>query len=203
VNDGVTSTRILWRSDELESVERFTGRAWRGGWRLQGLVVLPIDGEPAEIRYGVDLDSGWRTRHAEIAIDHHGGGRAIRFAADGAGGWTVDGATAEPLDGCLDLDLGFTPATNTLQIRRLGLKVGERRSLPVAWLSFPELIVQPLTETYTHLGSARWRYQSDDFSAELVVDPDGYVLRYGDDLWRAVAHQRPAPPRATGRSRTS
>jgi hypothetical protein len=183
-------TRILWRSDELESVERFAGRGSAGGGRrFEGLVVLPIEGEPAEIRYGVDLDAAWRTRHAEVAIDHQGGGRTIRFAADGEGGWTVGGAPAEPLGGCLDVDLGFTPATNTLQIRRLGLEVGESRTLPVAWLSFPELTVRPLTQTYTHLGPGRWRYESGDFSAELVVDPDGYVLRYGDDLWRAVAHR--------------
>ena len=186
MNDGFTATRILWRSDQLESAERFTGRATANGWRLAGLVILPIGAEPAEIRYGVGLDPGWRTRRAEVTIDHNAGRRTITFAADGEGGWKVDGASTEPLDGCIDVDLGFTPATNTLPIRRLGLEVGESRSLPVAWLAFPELTVRPLTQTYTRLGPDRWRYGSGEFTAELVVDPDGYVLRYGDDLWRAV-----------------
>ena len=189
MNGGVTSTRILWRSDELESVERFTGRATADGWRLEGLVVLPIEGEPAEIRYRVDLDPAWRTRRAEVAINQQGGGRTITLAADGEGGWAVEGAPAEPLEGCIDVDLGFTPATNTLQIRRLGLGVGATRSLPVAWLAFPELTVEPLTQTYTRLGPHRWRYGSGAFTAELLVDGDGYVLRYGDNLWRAVAHR--------------
>jgi hypothetical protein len=60
--------------------------------------------------------------------------------------------------------------------------------LPVAWLSFPELTVAPLTQTYTRLGPDRWRFESDDFRADLVVDSDGFVLRYGDDLWTAVVH---------------
>jgi hypothetical protein len=188
MDGGSTSTRILWSSDELSSAERFVGRATAGGWQLEGLVVLPVDGAPAAIRYEVELDTGWRTQRAEVAVDD-GTLRTITFSADGDGHWDVRGAPVEPLDGCIDVDLGFTPATNTLQIRRLGLEVGESRSLPVAWLRFPELTVEPLTQTYTRLGADRWRYASGEFVAELVVDADGYVLRYGDDLWRAVAHR--------------
>jgi hypothetical protein len=188
MNDGVTPTRILWRSDELQSVERFTARATAGGWRFDGLVVLPIEGEPSEIRYGVDLDAGWRTRSAEVLIDDHRGRRTITFAVDDDGGWTVEGVPAQPLDGCIDVDFAFTPATNTLQIRRLGLEPGESRELPVAWLRFPELTVEKLTQTYTRLASDRWSYGDDEFTAELAVDAEGFVLRYGDGLWRAVAH---------------
>lgn len=192
MNDGVTpTTRILWRSDE-DGAERFTGRATAGGWRLEGVLVLPIEGEPAEIRYHVDLDPGWRTRQAEVAIDAHTGRRTITFAVDGDGGWHVEGATGGPtdaLDACVDVDFGFTPATNTLQVRRLGLEVGESRELAVAWLAFPGFAVQPLVQTYTRLGPDRWRYGDDDLTADLLVDPDGYVLRYGDDIWRAVLHR--------------
>lgn len=189
MNDGVTPTRILWRNDELDSAERFTGRQTADGWRLEGLVVLPVDGEPAAIRYGVDLDAGWRTRRADVAVEAAGGDRTIAFAIDAEGRWAVEGAPAGPLDGCVDVDLAFTPATNTLQIRRLGLQVGESRRLPVAWLRFPELTVEKLTQTYTRLAPDRWSYGDADFTAELVVDPGGYVLRYGDDLWTAVAHR--------------
>jgi hypothetical protein len=190
MNEGVNPiTRILWRSDEDGSAERFSGRATADGWRLEGVVVLPIEGEPAEIRYHVELDPGWRTRRAEVAIDAHPGHRTITFVADGDAGWKVDGAHAELLDGCFDVDFGFTPATNTLQVRRLGLEVGESRTLPVAWLAFPDFTVQPLVQTYTRLGADRWRYGDEDFTAELLVDPDGYVLRYGDDIWMAAAHR--------------
>jgi uncharacterized protein len=193
MNDGFTPiTRILWRSDEDGSAERFSGRATAEGWRLEGVVVLPIEGEPAEIRYHVDLDPGWRTRQAEVAIAMHTGHRTIAFATDGDGSWKVDGALTEPLDGCIDVDFGFTPATNTLQIRRLGLEVGESRTLPVAWLAFPALTVQPVVQTYTRLDADRWRYGDEDFTADLIVDPDGYVLRYGDDIWQATAHRTAA-----------
>jgi hypothetical protein len=188
MNDGYTTTRILWRSDEQDSAERFVATPTVDGWRLDGSVVVPIHGEPARIDYGVDLDDAWRTRAAQVDIDMSTGGRAIRFEADGEGTWLVDGDAAPALDGCLDIDFSFTPATNTLQIRRLALGVGERETLAVAWLTFPELTIAPLTQTYARIADHRWRYGSGDFTAELDVDANGFVLRYAD-LWQAVAHR--------------
>jgi hypothetical protein len=188
-HDDSRTTRILWRSDELESLERFSGGPSVGGWRFRGMAVLPIDGEPAQISYRLELDPLWRTRRAELAIEAERRTQHIVVVADGEGTWNVEGIDAEPLDGCIDIDLGFSPATNTLQIRRLGLQPGESHTLPVAWLMFPELTLQPLDQTYTHLGPDRWQYASKGFTAELAVDSGGYVLRYGDDLWKAVAHR--------------
>ena len=196
MNDGVApspATRILWRSAEQESVERFTGVRTPDGWQLTGTAVLPVDDEPAQIGYRVDLDAGWRTRRADVVVDHQGGNRRITFEADGQGTWSVDGdgVDAAELAGCLDVDLGFTPATNTLSIRRFGdgVEVGETRAVSVAWLAFPELEVQRNEQSYTRLASDRWLFRSGDFTAELAVDPDGYVLRYGDDMWTAVLHR--------------
>lgn len=199
MNEGVVSsptTRILWRSAELESTERFTVATTPDGWRLDGLVVLPVDDEPAQISYWVEVDPMWRARRADVVIDRHGPTRRITFEADGEGAWAVDGTEADALAGCIDVDLGFTPATNTLSIRRLteptatdAIAVGETRSLPVAWLQFPELVVTRNEQSYTHLAPDRWLFRSGDFSAELAIDADGYVLRYGDDLWTAVLHR--------------
>jgi uncharacterized protein len=203
MNDGVSNhsnhsptTRILWRSDELGTAERFTGARTPDGWRLDGLVVLPIDHEPAQVTYRVEVDSRWRTRRAEVTIERHGEARRVTFEADGAGAWTVDGAPADALAGSLDVDLGFTPATNTLTIRRLTdttasdpVALGETRTVSVAWMPFPELDVRPNEQSYTRLAPDRWLYHSGDFTAEIAVDPDGYVLRYGDDMWTAVLHR--------------
>ena len=41
-------------------------------------------------------------------------------------GWFANGVEQDNVAGCLDLDLGFTPATNLFAIRRLSLKVGQR-----------------------------------------------------------------------------
>lgn len=199
MNDGFTlhpTARILWRSAELNSAERFTGAPTPDGWRLDGLVVLPVDDEPAQVSYRVEVDLKWRTRQADVVIDRRGQTRRVTFEADGEGAWTVDGAPVDALAGCVDIDLGCTPATNTLSIRRLteatgtsAIAMGETRSFPVAWLSFPGLVVQRNEQSYTRLAPDRWWFRSGDFSAELVVDANGYVLRYADDLWTAVLHR--------------
>ena len=46
-----------------------------------------------------------------------------------------------------------------------------------------------VVQTYTRLDADRWRYGDEDFTADLIVDPDGYILRYGDDIWQATAHR--------------
>jgi hypothetical protein len=86
----------------------------------------------------------------------------------------------------VDVDLSFTPATNTLPIRRLGLAVGEEAEIAVAWLVWPELRFERARQRYTRLAEDRYRYTQDDFEAELTVDKEGLVLEY-EGLWRAVA----------------
>jgi hypothetical protein len=45
--------------------------------------------------------------------------------------------------------IAVTPATNTLAIRRLSLEVGSSESIIAAWVKFPDLTVQPLSQRYT------------------------------------------------------
>jgi uncharacterized protein len=90
--------------------------------------------------------------------------------------------------GCLDVDLAFTPATNILPLRRLGLAVGESRELTAAWVRFPDLSVEPLAQRYTRLDERRMRYESrgGSFTADLEVDELGLVVSY-PPLWERVA----------------
>ena len=78
-----------------------------------------------------------------------GGGHA-RELAELAEVWSGTERPPEYSD-CVDVDLSFTPATNTLPIRRLGLDIGEEAEIHVAWLVWPELTVQPVLQRYTRL----------------------------------------------------
>jgi hypothetical protein len=178
---------LLWGSSVLQSNEHFTARLDGAGHQFEGVVVLPIDGEPGHIDYRLALDPGWRTREFEATVGRGAERTRLEIRADGSGRWHRDGAPLVELEGCLDIDLGWTPATNTLQIRRLGLAVGDRQTLDVAWLRFPELTLERVAQTYEHLGPTTWRYSAGGFSAVLEVDEHGFVRRYGDDLWLADA----------------
>jgi hypothetical protein len=61
----------------------------------------------------------------------------------------------ETLEPALDVDLGFSPLTNTLPIRRLGLlgaAPGTSSTITAAWVLVPALTVVAARQTYTVLG---------------------------------------------------
>jgi hypothetical protein len=84
------------------------------------------------------------------------------------------------------VDLGFTPSTNTLPIRRLTLAVGASAPVRAAWLRFPELTLESLEQVYLRTAERTYRYESagGQFVAVLEVGAAGLVSRYGD-YWRA------------------
>jgi hypothetical protein len=85
----------------------------------------------------------------------------------------------------LDVDLGFSPSTNTLPIRRLGLAVGATREIGVLWVLFPTFEIVAGRQTYERLGDRSWRYRSTGFVGDLDVDDVGLVETYAE--WRAIA----------------
>lgn len=93
--------------------------------------------------------------------------------------WRSSGQELLDVRGCADVDLAVTPATNTLPIRRLNLQVGSSQSVIAAWVKFPDLTVQPLSQKYTRLSKNTYRYESNTgFSAQITVDDFGLVTIY-------------------------
>ena len=89
----------------------------------------------------------------------------------------------------MDLDLSFTPATNLLPLRRLGLRVGQSAEVRSAWLEWPEIRLTELVQRYARRSDIEYHYESDLpggelFRSTLRVQPEGWVLDYGG-LWRA------------------
>ena len=113
----------------------------------------------------------------------------FEFAADGEGRWMLNGAPLPLVEGALDIDLGFTPATNLLPIRRLNLAVGERAAVRTAWVRFPELRVEALEQSYYREAIRVYHYDAlvdgEQFQARLDTDEFGRVLLY-EGLWEAV-----------------
>ena len=183
-----TTSRMRWRRLDVPGREEARVDRTATGWRLTGELDVEEPSATARLSYEIDCDPEWRTRRAVIEGDV--GGVPIRFAvaADGAGHWTRDDMPLPELAGALDVDLGFTPATNTLPIRRLALAVGESAPVRSAWLRFPELRLELLEQTYTREGEKRFRYRAlvdgEPFVARLDTDAFGRVLHY-EGLWEA------------------
>jgi hypothetical protein len=86
----------------------------------------------------------------------------------------------------VDIDLGFSPSTNLLPIRRLALNVGEEAEVRAAWLPFPSLVFEVLPQVYRREGERTYRYESRGgaFVRVLEVNAVGFVTSY-PGLWQA------------------
>jgi hypothetical protein len=181
---------VTWHCSLLTSSEYASLIERDDELRLQGVVVLPLGSEPCHIAYDVMLDDHWRPRSCRVSVNLPTQVRRIDLQSDHMGQWELNGEVAPHLDGCEDLDLGWTPATNTIPIRRLDLEVGGTAEINAAWIRFPELDVVASEQHYTRLAPHRWKYRSGDYNFELLTDPtSGLVLAYGDDLWTASARE--------------
>ena len=148
-----------------------------------GTVIGAEGGRPVRVEYRVLTDAKGLTTAVHVRDLRGFEQRTIALARDAKGAWTVDGKPARALKGCTDVDLGCSPSTNTLPIRRLRLRPRRRsQTIQAAWIRFPELEVVKAAQTYTRLDEFTYRYASGTFQAELTVDDDGLVAAYAE--WR-------------------
>ena len=175
----MTTRRVAWRrSDEIAADEHCTLTQRGSGLSLIGTVLGAEDGRPVRIEYRVLTDADGLTRAVHVRDQRGFELRTLDLARDSKGGWTVNGLPARALKGCSDVDLGCSPATNTLPIRRLRLGIDRPHTIQAAWVRFPELTVHRATQAYTRLDELTYRYSSGTFEAELTVDDDGLVIEY-------------------------
>jgi len=179
---------VLWLSRLLQSAEHCTIRPWSRPATVESTTLLAYKDVPARIEYTISVNGEWETERVSLelaAADHQ-----VTLALVREDGWLVNGTPRPDLDACIDVDLGWTPATNMLPLRRMALDVGQSVTTTAAWVRFPDLDVVPSEQTYTRLADDRVLYKSNAFEAELVVTPDGLVTTYGNDLWEAATLHR-------------
>jgi uncharacterized protein len=176
---------ILWQGLIAPSMERFIVSANNGGFEFSGLILQVHEEAPYVARYVIQVDQSWRTRSVEVDLED-GGRRRISLISEDGDHWSRDGQRLGELDHCIDADLEWSPSTNTLPIRRLGLEVGESRAVTAAWVRFPSLLVERLDQSYERLADTRYRYRAGVFTADIDVDGDGMVLQYGAS-WKVIA----------------
>jgi uncharacterized protein len=186
---------ILWRRLDAPGHESARLYAREDQWRLRGTAVFAHQGQPCRLDYVVVCDRGWQTVSGRVAgwVGYHA--VEIELAVDPGHRWRLNGDDCPDVAGCLDLDLGFSPSTNLLPIRRLDLAVGSEASVRAAWLAFPSLALQPLDQRYRRLDAATYRYESRGgrFVRDLTVDETGFVTRYPDFWERVDGDEGPRP----------
>jgi len=194
---------VHWKRLDQPWVERCT--LLRGGrrsarWILDGTVIGSFDGEPFDVRYAVLCQQVWSTSQVEVSAMIGTRVLGLELVRDKRR-WFIDATESPEQHESFDVDLGFSPATNSLPIRRLDLDVGDSSEIRTAWVRFPEMTVEPFPQRYTRLAEHRFLYESltSDFKAELTVDDLGLVTDYQGIWTRGAEASSPSPvPRPTG-----
>ena len=182
----MTTRRVAWRrSDEVVTDEHCTLTVRDSGLSLVGTVLGAEAGQPLRIEYRVLANGAGMTTAAHVRDLRGFEVRTLVLERDLKGGWSVDGKAVRALKGCADVDLGCSPSTNTLPIRRLRLAIGATKKIQAAWVRFPELTVGKAAQTYTRLDEFTYHYASGTFEADLTVDDDGLVTSYAE--WQRTA----------------
>lgn len=160
---------IVWESLQWPGLE---DAIWEDGHADSAAVMVLPEG-PQRVHYRI---TPTRVEINGLVLEH-----------DGRGHWR----DRPELDGCLEVDISTTPLTNTLPIRRLRLAPGESREIRAVYIDMPSLELSVMPQRYTRLDDGRYRYQSENFQADLTVDEHGLVVDY-PGLWRRL-------PAASGR----
>ena len=160
-------------------------------WIFRGTILTLAHDAAAEARYEIACDTLFQTRRANIYLRDSSSERSLKIDAQD-GHWFENGRENQAVKGAVDIDLGWSPSTNTLPIRRLKLKVGETSGeFSAAWVRFPELTLQPLPQEYIRQADRQYRYSSRGgvFEANLLVDDDDLVLDY-EGFWQRAKNSK-------------
>lgn len=180
----MTDQSILWRRLDRPGHESARLFLQHSNWHLSGTAVFAHNQQPCRLDYLVVCDSAWQTLSGSIVGWVGNDTVQIELSVDSARHWRLNTTDRTDVTGCIDLDLNFSPSTNLLPIRRLGLAIGQEAEVKAAWLQFPSFELEPLNQTYRRIDDAIYQYESGGgrFVTELKVNAAGLVTHY-PSLW--------------------
>jgi hypothetical protein len=183
-----TIETILWRGLFFPGYESCRLFSAGSEWQLEGSAVFSHEQRPCRLNYQIVCDEAWHTRSARVEGWLDKTAIALEIKTDPGGRWWLNDREQRDVRDCTDIDLNFSPSTNLLPIRRLGLAVGQWADVNAAWLRFPGFNLERLVQRYNRLAEEAYRYESANgqFVAELKVNPSGFVIDY-PNLWKAEA----------------
>jgi hypothetical protein len=183
-----TVESILWRGLVFPGHELCSLFYTGSEFLLSGTALFAHEQRPCHLDYRIECDTAWHTRSATVQGMHNNSFVDIHIKTDLNRRWWLNDVEQPQVEGSTDIDLNFSPSTNLLPIRRLGLAAGDAAEVKAAWLRFPSFQLEPLTQEYRRLDENTYRYESagGQFTAELKVNSSGFVIDY-PNLWQLEA----------------
>jgi uncharacterized protein len=177
---------MRWRRLDVPGSDECRLLPARAGWRVEGVAQFLHGDRPARLCYEVACDVAWRTTRGDV----HGelGGEPLRLTVrrDASDAWVVGEQPRADLAGLIDLDLGFTPATNLFPLRRLALEVGQAADAEAAWLDDTVWSFRRLPQRYERRDASSYWYEAPTvgYAGLLTLTAEGFIREY-PGLWIA------------------
>jgi hypothetical protein len=134
---------------------------------------------------GSSTDADWNTLRYRVRARDDGTTRRVRIGATSRifirrapdDTWTLNGTPVPAVTGAKDIDLGFTPASLTLPIRRLKLGVGDEAEIAVAKLDLENERLTPLHLVFRRTGKDSYECFETETgtTSSITVDAQGIV----------------------------
>lgn len=178
---------MRWRRLDIPGSDTCELRPLADGWCVEGGAEYGIGPAAARLQYLVEVRHDWVTRRARVQGTAGPTTIDLEVERRSNGSWYINGEHSAELEGLLDVDLGFTPATNLFPLRRLALKPGESADAAAAWLDDASWTFARLPQRYERRDSRSYWYRSPTTGYEglLVVNAEGFVQMY-PGLWTAI-----------------
>ena len=179
---------VLWQRLDQPGHESCRVFFQNSNWLLTGTAVFAHNQQPCRLDYRIVCDSEWRTLSARVGGWVGNQTVEVEISVDSQFRWRLNDVERPEVSGCIDLDLNFSPSTNTLPVRRLGLAIEHEGRFRAACLRFPSFSLEPLEQLYRRLDVETYRYESagGKFHTDIKVNPAGLVTDY-PSFWRLEA----------------
>jgi hypothetical protein len=199
----------MTRDDATDRSRMF---AWEGvgAWRAEVATVHPTGSGlnaygtqlgaspfPYRLHYELEALRDWVTDRLWVRVETPTSRRSVELTHDGSGSWRCEaelqgddelpppGGDTTTVDGAMDCDLGFSPLTNVMPIRRNRLHTDAGGGdFVMAWISVPDLRLVRSEQRYDHVRAdgtqavVHYVGRHRGFTGELVLDAEGFVMSY-------------------------
>lgn len=175
---------LTWRAHDVPRMESVRVQLSNNRIKAYGCIVAAAtDTHPAfSASYDLVTDEAGATKRLSMTVTLAERERQLSIARDEENMWLVQEHSGHSSraahDGALDVDVIYSPFFNTLPIRRTGLyQRSDSLSIPVVYVSLPDLTVRPATISYSSAPDGI-KLHSPVAETTVTVDSDGFILDY-------------------------
>ena len=170
---------ILWQRLDAPGWEHLRLTGDNHGTRADGLVISVEKDQVFRLRYHVRCDSQWRCLGAELELLDEPKTNLVLKKKPGYN-WIRNGTQIAGTRDCIDIDIAATPFTNTLPIRRLGLRTGQAAEISALYIQVPDFSASVVRQKYRCLRELNeYTYQGlDGREYRVHADAEGLVTDY-------------------------